>query len=264
MVTYHKMLQDPTPEWLADEHLDDVRSAWVVDYRRDHAEAQRWAEGIWSVEHTVETQERVFRMVEQLAARGTDRAALFAAFRRADVLVDAAGRGQVDLRAEHLYVEGRAVRSDDVRSGPWATALAAADAGCALIDGLIGDRTVVSLLRPEAFEERLGRESRQWFPQTQAGRVMIVIGDVPSLDHLRSYGFDPITFDGADPAAFAWAIFELSNRLQAAVAQLRCDCHPSFAPVPLGVAVNCLTPERRAFLPVAHDRLASASRGLSG
>jgi len=235
MVRYRTKLLDPTREPLADEHLGDVREAWVIDYRRDHAEAESWAEGIWSIEHTVETQERVFRMVEQLAARATDRAAVFAALRRADVLVDAAVRGHLDLRAEHLYIEGRAVRMDDLTSVAWPS-LAAAEAGSAIIDSLIGDGTVVSLLRREAFEEHLGREG--WIPQAHGGRVMIVIDEAPSLGHMRACGFEPIVFDGADPAAFAWAIFELSNRINATIAQLRCDCHPSFEPVPLGVAVR--------------------------
>ena len=236
MVRYRTALQDPTVERLGDEHLGHIREAWVIDYRRDHAEAEWWAEGIWSIEHTVETQERVFRMVEQLAARGTDRAAVFAALRRADVLVDAAGRGLVVLRAEHLYIEGRAVRRDGLTSVAWPSRLAAAEAGSAIIDSLIGDGTVVSVLRPEAFEEHLGREG--WIPQAHAGRVMIVIDEAPSLGHMRACGFEPIVFDGADPGAFAWAIFELSNRINATSAQLRCGCHPSFAPVPLGVAVR--------------------------
>lgn len=236
MVTYPSMLRDATPEQLADERLDDVRGAWVTDYRRDHAEADWWAEGNWNIEHTVETQERVFRMVEQLAARGTDRVAVFAALRGADVLVDAAGQGQVDLRAEHLYIEGRTVRREDVTSAAWRSKLVAAQAGSAVIDSLIGDGTVVSLLGPEAFEKDLGLAG--WTSRSHAGRVMIVVDDVPSLDHLRAHGFDPITFDGADPAAFAWVIFELSNRINATIAQLRCGCHPSFAPVPLGVAVR--------------------------
>ena len=67
---------------------------------------------------------------------------------------------------------------------------------------------------------------------------MILLDEAPRLDHLRANGFDPITFDGADPAAFAWAIFELASRAEAAASQLSCVCHPVFRPVPLGVAVD--------------------------
>src|SRR5207237_6295300 len=75
-------------------------------------------------------------------------------------------------------------------------------------------------------------------PQPQEGRAIILLERAPRLDHLRAKGFDPITFDGADPAAFAWAIFELASRAEAAANQLNCDCHTRFRPVPLGVAVD--------------------------
>lgn len=136
----------------------------------------------------VSSQERVFRMVEQLAAPGIGRVAAFAALRRADALVDAAGRGrpQIDRRALRLYFEGRAIGWEDLRPSPWSAILAAADAGCAVIDRLMGEHgTVVSLLRPEAFEERLGRDGRRWFPQAQAGRVMIVIEPPSSITCAR-------------------------------------------------------------------------------
>lgn len=241
MVTYQDTLERTDADPLADEQLNDVRVAWVIAYRRSHPEADRWAEGVSRIKHGVETQERVFRMVEQLAARGIDRVVVFAALHRADALVDAAGRGlaQVDVQAQHLYVQGRAVRPEDITSGSWGTSVAAAAAGCAAIDRLMpGHGTVVSLLCPEALEDHLGRGGRPWLPLAHAGRAMIVIDEVPPLDHLRASGFDPIMFDGADPAAFAWAILELSNRVQAAVAQRRCECHLSFVPIPLGVAVN--------------------------
>lgn len=75
---------------------------------------------------------------------------------------------------------------------------------------------------------------------------MIVIDGMPSLDQIRAHGFEPIVFDGADPAAFAWAIFELSNRINASITQLRCDCHPSFTPIPLGVAVRRQVPDKNS------------------
>ena len=244
MVTYRNISPSAMVQRLRDEQLDEVRRAWVTDYRRDHAEADWWAEGSWSIEHTVETQERVFRMAEQLAAKGIGRAALFAALRRADVLVDATGRGQLDPRTGLIDIDGRAVRREDLTSVAWPASLAAAQAGSAVIDGLIGAGTVVTLLRPEALNEHLGCEG--WIPQAHAGRVLIVIQDLPSLDQMRAHGFEPLVFDGADPAAFAWAIFDLSNRINASITKRRCDCHPGFTPIPLGVAVRRLARDRNS------------------
>ncbi len=208
--------------------LDGLRTSWVAAYRQKHAEAHRWAEGFGAVEHSPDTQERVFRMAEQLAGRGIDRLAVFAALRHADGVAQASsGRlHEGDLQTRHLYLRGRAVRSDDYRRDPWSSSLLAAAAGCGVIDTLLGSHgVVVNLLPPEAFEE---------------------------LDRLRAIGFDPITFDGVDPAAFAWAIFELAARAEDAAAQLTCDCHPSFRPVPLGVAVDGASPSslNRERLPV--------------
>jgi len=55
--------------------------------------------------------------------------------------------------------------------------------------------------------------------------------------HLRLNGFDPIVFDGTDPAAFVWAILEMECRLEAAaeVVRSRGDGYP--VPLPYGIAV---------------------------
>lgn len=161
MVTYRNIMPSAPVERLADEHLDEVRRAWVTDYRRDHAEADWWAEGIWSIEHTVETQERVFRMAEQLAGRGIGRSTLFGALRRADILVDAARRGQVNL----LRVESRAVRKQDMTSVAWPSSLVAAQAGSVV--SLVAPGTVVSLVRPRGVYgtsrlRRLGSIGPRW------------------------------------------------------------------------------------------------------
>src|SRR5207245_8646854 len=72
--------------------LNDFAIAWVVAYRRNHPEADWWAEGFGAVEHSVERQERVFRMAEQLAGRAIDRLSVFAALRRADAVAQESGR----------------------------------------------------------------------------------------------------------------------------------------------------------------------------
>jgi len=235
--------------------LDGLRTSWVAAYGQKHAEAHRWAEGFGAVEHSPDTQERVFRMAEQLAGRGIDRLAVFAALRHADGVAQASsGRlHEGDLQTRHLYLRGRAVRSDDYRRDPWSSSLLAAAAGCGVIDTLLGSHgVVVNLLPPEAFEDQVGRAGHRWLPQPQAGRAIILLERAPQLDRLRAIGFDPITFDGVDPAAFAWAIFELAARAEDAAAQLTCDCHPSFRPVPLGVAVDGASPSslNRERLPV--------------
>ncbi len=55
--------------------------------------------------------------------------------------------------------------------------------------------------------------------------------------HLRLNGFDPIVFDGRDPAAFAWAIWEIERRLQAAARAVVEGRRRYPVPLPYGVAV---------------------------
>ena len=49
----------------------DIRTEeWVALYRRRDRSADRWAAGYGAVQHTVETQARVFAMADLLQARG--------------------------------------------------------------------------------------------------------------------------------------------------------------------------------------------------
>jgi len=57
------------------------------------------------------------------------------------------------------------------------------------------------------------------------------------IEHLRLNGFDPIVFDGRDPAAFAWAIFEMECRLEAAAEAIRTRGRRYPVPLPYGIAV---------------------------
>ncbi|TMD46332.1 MAG: hypothetical protein E6I86_12815, partial [Chloroflexi bacterium] len=66
------------------EILNDQRAEWVRQYRYGDALADLWARGLRRVSHSIETQERVFRMAEQLARRGVDRTDLFRALEEAD------------------------------------------------------------------------------------------------------------------------------------------------------------------------------------
>jgi phosphoketolase len=97
---------------------------------------------------------------------------------------------------------------------------------------LPGER-LVAFLSDGAFEEQRGSDwTGRWWRGEDCGLVTpIMINNGRRIDqettmaqeggaewftqHLRLNGFDPIVFDGRDPAAFAWAIFEMENRLLA-------------------------------------------------
>jgi phosphoketolase len=104
---------------------------------------------------------------------------------------------------------------------------------------LPGER-LVAFLSDGAFEEQRGSD---WAPRfwraEDSGLVTPVMiangrridqrttlsqeGGVAWLrDHLRQNHFDPIDIDGRDPAAFAWAIFEAEERLQASAKAIEC------------------------------------------
>jgi hypothetical protein len=139
------------------EVLNDQRTEWVREYRRGNAPADLWARGLRYVSHSVETQERVFRMAEQLARGGVDRADLFMALEEADRCV---------------------ALSNDPH--------AASEAGYRAISTLV----------PLALES------------------LAIRADEDESD-LRALGFDPLAFDGHDPGAYAWVMFELSTRANA-------------------------------------------------
>ena len=95
---------------------------------------------------------------------------------------------------------------------------------------LPGERLVV-FLSDGAFEEQRGSDwAPRWWRGEDCGLVTPIMinngrridqrttmsqsGGVQwFLEHLELNGFDPILFDGRDPAAFVWAIFEMETRL---------------------------------------------------
>ena len=103
---------------------------------------------------------------------------------------------------------------------------------------LPGERLVV-FLSDGAFEEQRGSDwAARWWRAEDSGLVApIMIANGRRIDqrttmaqqggvswllrHLRLNGFDPFAFDGRDPAAFAWAIFEIERRLDAAASAIR-------------------------------------------
>jgi hypothetical protein len=159
--------------------LDDGRTDWVRQYRRDHAVADRWARGLRHVTHSMETQERVFRLAEQLEHGGVDRGDVFLALEKAD----------------------RCVGLSD-------NAHAAAEAGHRAISTLVP-------LAPES----------------------VLISAEEDESKLKMLGFDPLAFDGHDPAAYAWVMFELSTRTVAErrARWRRCESQASM-PTAVGLA----------------------------
>src|SRR5581483_21130 len=91
---------------------------------------------------------------------------------------------------------------------------------------LVGER-LVAFLSDGAFEEQRGSDwAPRWWRAEDSGLVApIMIANGRRIDqrttvaqqggvdwlreHLRQNSFDPIDIDGRDPAAFAWAIFEM-------------------------------------------------------
>src|ERR1700730_6396939 len=139
------------------EVLNDQRTEWVRQYRHGHALADVWARGRRQVSHSTETQERAFRMAEQLAGRGVHRTDLFTALEKAD---------------RHIALSNEPH--------------AAAEAGYRVITSLVTEE-------PES--------------------LVMCTGENQS--NLRALGFEPLGFDGHDPAAYAWVMFELSARADA-------------------------------------------------
>ncbi len=96
---------------------------------------------------------------------------------------------------------------------------------------LKGER-LVAFLSDGAFEEQRGPDwaSRWWRPEDCGLVAPILINNGRRIDqrttttqqggtkwlraHLQLNGFDPVEFDGRDPAAFAWAILEMEQRLE--------------------------------------------------
>lgn len=103
---------------------------------------------------------------------------------------------------------------------------------------LPGER-LVAFLSDGAFEEQRGSDwAPRWWRAEDSGHVAPIMilngrrieqrstlqqqGGVQWLkDHLRLNGFDPMEIDGTDPAAFAWAIFTMEDRLDACTEAIR-------------------------------------------
>lgn len=119
---------------------------------------------------------------------------------------------------------------------------------------LPGERLVV-FLSDGAFEEQRGSDwTARWWRADDCGLVMpVMIANGRRIDqrttmsqqggigwfveHLKLNSFDPIIFDGRDPAAFVWAIFEMESRLSAASEAVRREGGKYPVRLPYGIAV---------------------------
>ncbi|MBT8764817.1 phosphoketolase family protein [Metapseudomonas boanensis] len=117
---------------------------------------------------------------------------------------------------------------------------------------LPGER-LVAFLSDGAFEEQRGSDwAPRWWRAEDSGMVApIMIANGRRIEqrstleqqggadwlqkHLRLNGFDPLLIDGTDPAAFAWAIWEMEERLSACTRAVL-EGHAQY-PVPLHYAI---------------------------
>jgi len=117
---------------------------------------------------------------------------------------------------------------------------------------LPGERLVV-FLSDGAFEEQRGSDwAPRWWRPTDCGLVApIMIDNGRRIDqrttfsqqggsawleqHLRLNSFDPFVFDGRDPAAFVWAIYEIESRLEIAAKALEEGGESLPLPLPYGI-----------------------------
>lgn len=120
---------------------------------------------------------------------------------------------------------------------------------------LPGERLVV-FLSDGAFEEQRGSDwaPRWWRAEDSGWATPIMIANGRRIDqrttvtqqggvgwfvrHLRLNGFDPLVFDGHDPAAFAWAILEMERRLAERSAAVKAGRMHYPIPLPYGIAVS--------------------------
>lgn len=119
---------------------------------------------------------------------------------------------------------------------------------------LPGER-LVAFLSDGAFEEQRGSDwAPRWWRAEDSGLVTPIMikngrridqrttmsqqgGVAWFSDHLRLNGFDPIVFDGRDPAAFLWAILDMERRLETAAAAIKEGKGRYPIPLPYGIAV---------------------------
>lgn len=188
------------------EDAEAIRQThWVEGYRLAHPGADRWADGPSGVRHSVVTQDRVFRMAEALRERPN--------WRNAKLFFPV-------LKA----VDDAASWETDSNGAPTPTSAAAA--------GLVGYKVLFGKLPPVR-----GHDWPEGFELTdEAESELATFG-------LRFHGFDPIVFDGTDPAAYLWALFEVAEREKAGDDAVRRYGHRACPPRGLAVVPTAIHPK---------------------
>ncbi|MBI2869826.1 MAG: xylulose 5-phosphate 3-epimerase [Chloroflexi bacterium] len=100
---------------------DIINEEWVGLYRRRNPAAERWAAGYGVIEHTPQTQHRIFRLAELLRAKDIqgDGVPFFEALYAADRVASAAMWIAVhETYARNVYLDGRDLAPDDFKSEP--------------------------------------------------------------------------------------------------------------------------------------------------
>jgi hypothetical protein len=97
------------------------------------------------------------------------------------------------------------------------------------------DRCIALSNEPHAAAEAGYRVISSLVPVAPESLVMCA-GESQAI--LRALGFDPLAFDGHDPAAYAWVMFELSARADAERRSRWRRCVPQAfsTPTPIGLA----------------------------
>ena len=195
--------------------------AWSRAYKEAHPAAGEWARGSKKVCHSRQTQERVFRMAEQLR-----------------VTQDWANVGTFFsmLQALDEVVDNETCRT--CQPSPISAAAA----------GIVGYKMLFGKLPP--------LQDRDW----PAGFVQIDDreAELAALG-LRARGFDPIVIDGIDPAAYLWGIFEMCERKVGCAEVRRLQQHAAMEPRCVAATPALETTPTRAPATRARDLVTAGS-----
>jgi hypothetical protein len=181
------------------------RAHWVEGCRLAHRDADRWADGPDGIRHSLETQDHIFRMAEEL--RGRPEWPNARPFFHVLKAVDDAASWETD-------------RND----APTPASAAAA--------GLVGYKVLFGKLPPVRDHDWPDGFQLTGEPES----ALATFG-------LRLHGFDPVVFDGTDPAAYVWALFEVREREAAGDQAVRRYGHRASPPCGLAVVPTPVQPK---------------------
>jgi hypothetical protein len=167
----------------------DLTGSRVHRYRLAHPYADHWARSKGGIPHTIETQNRVFRMVDH-------------ELRRRD-----------KLSASEFFHVLRAL-DDAARWETGPNRLPTPSSASAM--GLVGYKILFGKLPPV--------RGHDWPADCELTEE--AESDLATLG-LRAQGFEPIVFDSCDPAAYIWALWAIDERKQTANEAIRRESRPA-------------------------------------